>query len=74
MLSFFSSPSWMTIVNTAGGIWAVLESTGVTNVLGTSKWGGIALAAVAGVNAFAHAISQPVAGPAAASVGTNKPS
>jgi hypothetical protein len=56
-----SSPTFMTWLNLAGTIFGALEASGVTNMLG-AKGGWIAIVAT-GLNAIAHSISAPTAGP-----------
>jgi len=56
------SPTWMTVINGIATVGLALEGTGVTNVL-PPQYGMIFAAIIAALNAAAHAISPPVAGP-----------
>jgi hypothetical protein len=55
----------MAWLNAAGLIYGSLETSGVINLLGTSKAGGVAVIAITAINALAHAFSPPVPGPLA---------
>ncbi len=58
------NPVWGTVLNTLAGIFGIVEGSGLTNVLGGTKYGWI-VAVLAGVNAGLHAVSAPVPGPLA---------
>ena len=58
-----TSPAWMTAINAIGVIYGGLETSGVINLLGNSKWGGVAVLAITALNGVAHAFSPPSPGP-----------
>jgi hypothetical protein len=58
-------PKWATLLNALFGVFGVLESTGVTNVLTSSggKAGAVAATVIAVGNFLAHGFSTNAAGP-----------
>jgi len=58
-----TSPTAMAIGNAAVGIYGALEGSGVLSLLGTNKYGGWAILAIAALNGIAHAVSPPTSGP-----------
>lgn len=55
----------MTAINAVIGVIGVLDSSGLTNMLGGTAWGGYVVTGLAVLNAVAHAFTPPVAGPLA---------
>lgn len=53
----------MAWANAATGIWAVLEASGVSNLLAGSKYGPWVLLGASIINSLAHAVSPPTPGP-----------
>lgn len=58
-----TNPTWMAAINAVIGVVGALESSGVTNMLGGTPWGGYVITGLAVLNAVAHAFSPPTPGP-----------